>query len=319
MLLGAFVSLASCCGFAQPSVAAFPDQPVRIVVGFPPGGGADIVARIYGEKLGQIWNQPVIIENRAGAAGVIATDYVARADPDGYTLLMDTLGIRSVNPLLYSMKTDPNRDLTPVSEITAVSFLLVVNPALPVHSVEELIALAKRKPNQINYSSSGLGGGPHLAAALFDQMAGVELMHIPFKGSGPSYSALLANQVSVTFDSVLQGLPYVRSGKLRALAVLGKKRSDLLPSVPTMEEAGGKGYDFTNWFGLSAPAGTPKAVIDRLNEAVRQAQADPGLRDRLEKMGAEVTVTTPEQYAALIRAENAKWAKVIEEAGIRAE
>lgn len=295
----------------------FPDRAVRMVVAFPPGGATDIVARIFAKRLGDMWKQSVVVENRGGAGGVIGTEAVARSAPDGYTILMATMGNLAVNQHLYPMSIDPVRDLAPITEVVGVNFVLVVNPAFPAKSVKELIALAKKSPGSINYSSSGVGGAPHLAGELFNDMAGVKLMHIPYKGSGPSITDLLGGQVSLTFDSLVQTLPYIKTGKLRALAVLGTKRSPLLPDVPTMAEAGVPGYDFTNWFGLVAPAGTPADIIKKLNADVVKIQSEPEVREQLEKMGAEVTPMTPEQFGTFVKADSDKWARVIKQANIK--
>lgn len=297
--------------------SAYPDKPVRMIVGFPPGGGTDIVARIFADKLGAIWHTQVIVDNKAGAGGVIGTEAAARANPDGYTLFMGTMGNFSVNQHLYPMSLDPITAFQPVAQAVAVHFVLVTNPSLPVHNVKELIALAKKKPGQINYSSSGVGGAPHLAGSLFNEMAGVKLVHIPYKGSGPSFTDLLGGQVSLTFDSLVQALPYIKAGKLRALAVLGSKRSQLLPDVPTMQEAGLQGYDVTNWFGIAVPAETPRPIVDKINTAIREVQADPAISQKLAQMGATVTPGTPEEFEALMKSDSRRWAKVIKEAGIK--
>ncbi len=302
---------------AAPALASFPDKPVRMIVGFPPGGGTDIVARIFADRLSQLWDQSVIVENRAGAGGVIATETVARAAPDGYTIFMGTLGNLAVNQHMYPMKIDPTTALAAVSKAVAVQFVLVANPALPVKNVQDLIALARKNPGKINYSSSGVGGAPHLAGALFNDMAGVQMTHIPYKGSGPSFTDLLGGQVSVTFDSLVQALPYIKANKLRPLAVLASKRSSLLPNTPTMAEAGIKGYDFSNWFGIVAPAGTPADVIRKLNADIGKVQADPTVRQRLEQMGADVAITSAMEFDASIKADSAKWAKIIKQAGIK--
>ncbi|MBO1114217.1 Bug family tripartite tricarboxylate transporter substrate binding protein [Bordetella petrii] len=310
---------AAACTPAAHAEDAFPDKPVRMIVAFPAGGGTDIVARLIAERLTALWGQQVIVDNRGGAGGVIGTEIAARSAPDGYTIFMATLGNMSINPHLYKMDVDPSRDLAPISNVVDVNFVLVANPKLPVHNVKELIALAKQKPGQINYSSSGVGGAPHLAGELFNDMAGVKLAHIPYKGSGPSFTDLIGGQVSLTFDSLVQALPYIQSGKLRALAVLASQRSPLLPQVPTLAEAGVPGYSFTNWFGLLAPAGTPAKRIGKLNAAVRQVLQEPAVRERLSAMGAVPAGTTPEAFGRLIRDERAKWGKIIQERGIRAQ
>ena len=307
-------------GHAQ-APAAFPTKPVRIIVAFPPGGGTDIVARVMAPKLAELWGgQQAIVDNRAGASGVIGTEAAARAAADGYTWLLGTMGNLTVNQYLYpKMPVDPQRDLTALTQVVAVHFVMVAHPSLPAKNVKELIALAKARPGQINYSSSGPGGAPHLAGELLKSMAGINLVHIPYKGSGPSFTDLLGGQVSLTCDSLLQALPYIKAGRLKALAVLGSKRSKLLPDVPTVAESGVPGYELTNWFGLVVPAATPKDLITRLYGDVSKVLAQPDVRDKIEGMGADVIGSTPDQFAAFMRAETAKWAKVIKQANIRAE
>ncbi|WP_144639418.1 Bug family tripartite tricarboxylate transporter substrate binding protein [Bordetella genomosp. 13] len=310
-------ALAGCAWTAQ--AQGFPDKPVRMIVAFPAGGGTDIVARLVAEKLGRLWNTQVIVDNRGGAGGVIGTEQAARAQPDGYTIFMATLGNLSINPHLYKLNVDPLKDLAPISNVVDVQFALVANPGLPANDVKGLIELARKRPGQINFSSSGVGGAPHLAGELFNQMAGVQLMHIPYKGSGPSFADLLGGQVSMTFDSLVQSLPYVQSGKLKPLAVLAARRSALLPDVPTMSEAGVPGYQFANWFGLAAPAGTPADRIQALNQSVRKVLADPAVRAQLAQMGAEPADGTPEQFGEQIRADSEKWSRIIRERRIQAQ
>jgi tripartite-type tricarboxylate transporter receptor subunit TctC len=298
----------------------FPVKPVRIIVAFPPGGGTDIVARIVGQRLSDGWGQQAIIENRAGASGVIGTEAAARAAPDGYTWFMGTMGNLTVNQHLYrKMAVDPQRDLTALSQVVAVHFVMVSHPSLPAKSVKELIALAKGRPGQINYSSSGPGGAPHLAGELLKSMAGIDLAHIPYKGSGPSFTDLLGGQVSLTFDSLLQAYPYIKAGKLNALGVLGAKRSPLLPQTPTLAESGVPGYELTNWFGLVVPAATPRELVTRLYGDVSKVLAQADVRDKLQAMGADVIGSSPEQFAAFMRSETAKWDKVVKSGNIRAE
>ncbi|HYF18803.1 MAG TPA: tripartite tricarboxylate transporter substrate binding protein [Ramlibacter sp.] len=305
---------------ALPVIASdFPAKPVRMLIGFPAGGGADIVGRLFADRLSRLWGQQVVVENRGGAAGVIGTEAAAAAAPDGYTFYLGTLGTLSINPHLYPMRIDPATAFAPLTEAVAVHFVLVVHPDFPARSVRELVALARQKPGAYSYSSSGAGGGPHLAAELFNNMAGVKLVHVPYKGSGPSFTGLLGNQVAMTFDSLVQALPHIKAGKLRPLAVLGKTRSPLLPDVPSMEEAGLPGYEFTNWFGFVAPAGTPPDIVRKLHADITRVQSDPATRTQLAQMGADVTVTTPEQFGALIKADQAKWGRIVKEAGIKAE
>jgi tripartite-type tricarboxylate transporter receptor subunit TctC len=313
-----FAALATVTGgavFAQ----TFPAKPVRIIVAFPPGGGVDIVARAVGPKLTEIWRQQVIVDNRAGASGMIGTEFAARAAPDGHTIFIGTLGNLAVNPHLFpKMAVDPLRDFVPVTLLVAVHFVMVAHPSLPARNVKELIALARARPGQINYSSSGAGGAPHLGGELFKVMAKVNLVHVPYKGSGPSFQDLLGGHVSMTFDSLVQSLPYIKSGKLKALAVLGKMRSPLLPEVPTVAETV-PGYDLTNWFGLVAPAATPREIIAKLNEDWAKVLLNPEVRTKLSGMGADVVGNKPEEFGAFMKAETAKWAKLVKEAHIRAE
>jgi tripartite-type tricarboxylate transporter receptor subunit TctC len=298
----------------------FPSKPVRIVVPFPPGGGVDIVARIVGPRLAKSYGQQVVVENRAGAAGIIGTEFAARAAPDGYTWLLATMGNLTVNKHLYSrMAVDPEKDLAPVTEVVAVYFVMVAHPSLPAKNVRELIALAKQRPGEITFSSSGAGGAPHLAGELFKRMANVNLVHVPYKGSGPSFADLLGGHVSLTCDSMLQSLPYIRSGKLNALAVLAAKRARQLPNVPTVAESGLPGYELTNWFGLVVPTGSPREIITRVHNDFTRVLRDQDVRDKISSMGADVVGDSPEQFATFMRAESTKWARVIKEANIRAE
>ncbi|MDB5864560.1 MAG: tripartite tricarboxylate transporter substrate binding protein [Betaproteobacteria bacterium] len=313
-------ALLSCAAGAQGTAQSFPTKPVRIIVAFPPGGGTDIVARILGQKLGESWGQQAIVDNRAGASGVIGTEAAARAAPDGYTWFMGTMGNLTVNQHLYQkMPVDPQRDLTAMSQVVAVHFVMVSHPSLPAKNVKDLIALARARPGLINYSSSGPGGAPHLGGELLKSMAGINLVHIPYKGSGPSFTDLLGGQVSLTFDSLVQAYPYIKAGRLNALAVLGSKRSKLLPQTPTIAESGVPGYELTNWFGLVVPSATPRELIQRLHGDVSKALAQPDVRDKLQAMGADVIGSNPEQFAGFMREETAKWAKVVRQANIRAE
>jgi tripartite-type tricarboxylate transporter receptor subunit TctC len=300
--------------------AAFPNRPVKIIVAFPAGGGTDIAARVLAPKLSEIWGQQVIVENRAGASGVIGTEAAARAAPDGYTLFMGTLGNYSVNQHLFpKMTVDPVRDFAPITQVVDVHFVLLAHPALPAGNVRELIALAKAKPGFYTHASSGAGGAPHLAAELFKRMAGIDMTHIPYKGSAPSMQDVMGGQVSITFDSLLQALPFIRDGRLKALAVLGDTRSAQLPDVPTVSESGLPGYELTNWFGLAAPAGTPKDIVAQIYADAARVLQGADVKGRLTGMAASVSGSSPEQFAARIRDDSAKWAKLIKEAGIKAD
>ena len=299
---------------------AFPTKPVRIIVAFPPGGGTDIVARLLAPRLGELWGQAVVVENRAGASGTIGTEVAARSDPDGRTLFMATMGNMTANQHLYpKMAVDPLRAFAPITKVVDVHFVFMANPALPADNVRELIEAAKKRPGEIHYSSSGPGGAPHLAMELFKRQAGINVTHVPYKGSGPGMTDLLGGRVLMTMDSLLQGLPQIKAGKLKALAVLGPKRSSLLPDVPTMAEAGVSGYALTNWFGLLAPAATPKDVLSKLNADVLQVLKLSEIKTRISEMGADVVGNSAEEFGAAMRAESAQWADIIKSASIKAE
>jgi tripartite-type tricarboxylate transporter receptor subunit TctC len=304
---------------AAAAVPDYPTRPIRFIVGFAPGGVADLLARSLGQKLNEAWGQQVIVDNRAGASGVIGTELAARSDPDGHTLFLGTLGNLAVNQHLYpKMTVDPLRDFAPVTQVVAVHFVMVANPSLTAKNVAELIALAKSQPGKINYSSSGPGGAPHLAGELFKSMARVDIVHIPYKGSAPSFQDLLGGRVSFTCDSLVQALPYVRDGRLKALAVLGAARTPLLPDVPTVGETL-PGYELTNWFGLVAPAAVPGPVVARIHADVVKQLRDPGVAEKLSGMGATAIGNAPAEFGAIMRADSEKWGKLIREAQIKAE
>jgi len=299
---------------------AFPTKPVRIIVAFPPGGGTDIVARLLAPRLTDPWGQAVVVENRAGASGTIGTEIAARADADGHTLFMATMGNMTANPHLYpNMAVDPLRAFAPITKVVDVHFVFMANPALPADNVKALVELAKKRPGELHYSSSGPGGAPHLAMELFKRQAGINLTHVPYKGSGPGMTDLLGGRVMMTMDSLLQGLPQIKAGKLKALAVLGPRRSALLPEVPTMAEAGVAGYALTNWFGLLAPAAAPKEVIASVHANVTKVLREPEVQKKIAEMGADVVGNSPEEFGAAMRAESAQWAEVIKSANIKAE
>jgi tripartite-type tricarboxylate transporter receptor subunit TctC len=298
---------------------SFPSKPVHVVVAFPPGGGTDIVARLLAPRLADGWGQQVIVDNRAGASGVIGTEFAARSAPDGTTLFLGTLGNLAVNQHLYpKMSVDPLRDFAPVTQVVAVHFVMVANPSVRAKNVAELIALARSEPGKINYSSSGPGGAPHLAGELFKSMAQVDIVHIPYKGSAPSFQDLLGGRVSFTCDSLVQALPYIRDGRLKALAVLGAARTPLLPEVPTVGETL-PGYELTNWFGLVAPAATPAATVAKIHADVVKLLKDPAVSEKLAGMGATAIGNTPAEFGAAMRADSEKWGKLIREAQIKAE
>jgi len=318
-LLYLAVTTALACTASGLLAQPFPNKPVRIIVAFPPGGATDIVARTMAPKLSEAFGQQVIVDNRAGASGLVGTELAAKAVPDGHTIFMGTLGNLSVNPLLFSKAPfDIARDFAPLTEAVAVTFMMYVHPSFPVKSVKDLIALAKSRPGKINYASSGSGGAPHLAAELFKSMAGVNMVHVPYKGSGPSFVDVLGGQVPLTCDSLTQGLPYVKSGRLRAIATLGPSRSQVLPDVPTVGETL-KGYEVVNWFGIVAPAATPHDVIVRLYSELVKVLRMPDIKERLSAQGSDPVGSSPEEFGAFMKSETAKWARVIKEANIRAD
>lgn len=303
---------------ASGAAAAYPEKPIRLVVPYTPGGVTDLLARAVGEKLGKSLGQSVVVDNRPGGGANIGADLVAKSPPDGYTLLMGSAATHAINSSLYrQIPYDHVKDFAPVTLVAKVPNILVVHPSVPAQSVKELIALAKAKPGQLNFGSSGSGGTIHLSGELFKSMAGIDMVHIPYKGSAPAVTDLLGGQIQVMFDSSV--IPYVNAGKLRALGVTSARRSSALPDVPTIAEAGLPGYEATAWFGILAPAGTPREIITKLNTEIVRALNDPEMQERLRSQGAEVAGNTPEEFAAFIKAETQKWAKVVKESGARVD
>ncbi len=299
---------------------AWPDKPVRMIVPYPAGGTTDLLARALAHKMSASLGQQVVIENRPGAAGNIGSDLVAKARPDGYTLLMGTIASHAINPNLYrDMPYDPLRDFAPVMLVATLPNLLVVNPAVPATTVKELIELARRKPGELAFASAGSGTTQHLSGELFKKMAGVDMLHIPYKGNAPAVTDLVGGQVQLMFDNIPISLQQVRAGKLRALAVTGPKRSAALPDVPTVAEAALPGYSVTSWFAMYAPAGTPGAIVARLNREAARALAAPDVRRPLIDQGIEPAGGTPEQLATHMRAELSRWKRIVAESGARVE
>jgi tripartite-type tricarboxylate transporter receptor subunit TctC len=295
---------------------AYPVKPIKMIVPFPAAGTTDIVARAVGQKLSEALGQQVIIDNRPGAGGNIGSDLVAKAAPDGYTLLMGTVGTHAINASLYSkMPFDHVKDFVPITLVAAVPNVLIVNPSVAAKSVQELIALAKAKPGQLSFASSGNGTSIHLSGELFKTMAGVDMVHVPYKGSAPALTDLMGGQVNLMFDNLPSALAHIKAGKLRALAVTSSKRSPALPDVPTISEAGLPGFEASSWFGVFAPAATPKEIIARLSAEIVKVINSAELKERLAAQGAEVVGGSPEQFAAHIKSETAKWAKVVKASG----
>jgi tripartite-type tricarboxylate transporter receptor subunit TctC len=294
-------------------------RPVRLIIPFPPGGSNDIVGRMVAAQLGDRLGQQVVADNRGGAGGTIGTDLAARAPADGYTLLLVSTAYAFNTSIYKKLPYDPVKSFTPVALLGSGPGVLVVNPSLPVNSVSELVALAKERPGKLNNASAGIGSFQHLASELFRLQAGIQWLHVPYKGGGPAMMDLMAGQADASVGSLIQMLPHIRSGKLKALGTTGAKRSPVLPDIPTVAEAGVPGYEATNWWGLLAPAGTPPAIVERLNQEVAAVQASAETKRRFETEGAEALHMSPAEFGAFIAAETAKWARVVKEAGITAE
>jgi tripartite-type tricarboxylate transporter receptor subunit TctC len=297
----------------------YPAKPIRIVVPFPAGGTSDILSRAVGQKLTEEWKQQVIVDNRPGASANIGADIVVKSPPDGYTLLCAST-IHTINPALYSkLGYDPVRDFTPITLIAATSQVLAVHPSVPVKTVKEFIAYAKKRPGELNYSSAGNGSQPHLTAEIFKSRTGINIVHVPYKGAPPAMTDLLAGHVALTFATSPSAVPHARSGKLRALAVSTAKRISALPEVPTIDESGVKGFEASGANGLVGPAGMPAAVVERLNAAVVRIVKDPAMSKFLSDQGAEPWTTTPAEYGAYIKSEVAKWAKAVKDSGAKVD
>ena len=320
-LLAAFAaSLAAALAPAAVGQPAFPTKPIRIVVPFPPGGTTDILARAAAQKMTEAWKEQAVVDNRPGAGGNIGAELVARSPADGYTLLMGTVGTHAINASLYAkMPYDHVKDFAPVILVAAVPNVLVVHPSLPVHSVAELIAYAKANPGKLNFASSGSGTSIHLAGELFKVMAGVQMTHVPYKGSAPAISDLLGGQVQLMFDNLPSALPQIKAGKLRALAVTSAQRASALPDVPTIAESGLPGYEASSWFGLLAPAGTPQDVVAKINGEVARWLASPEAKEKLLSQGANAAGGTPEDFVRHIAAESAKWQQVVRASGAKVD
>ena len=307
-------------GLAMLHCAAVAQTPVRFVVGFTPGGPSDILARSLAEKLAGPLGQPVVVENRPGAGGNLAAEVVAKSAPDGNTWLLGNNSILATNQALYSHLTyDPVKDFAPVALVAIQPNILVVHPSVPAHSVRELIAYAKSQPGKLNYASSGAGAAAHLAGELFKTMTGVQMVHVPYKGAQPALTDVIAGQCQLMFATSASVIPYIKAGRLRALAVTTAKRSPSVPDLPTLAESGVPGFEAITWHGVVVPAQTPPATIARLNKAIDTALADPQLLERLNSLGAEVSPGSPQDFAAYIAREIPKWTKVVRDSGAKAE
>ena len=314
-LIAAAALLACACAHAQP--AAFPTRSVTLVVPFPPGGGTDTGARIVAQKLAVKWGQPVVVENRGGAAGQVGAEIVAKAKPDGYTLLVGNIGTQSINPALYKkLNYDPDHSFTPISLIAELPLAMMVNPQVAAKTPRELIALAKSEPGKLSYSSSGAGGGPHLAAEMFKESTGTYILHVPYRGGGPAIGDLLAGHVQLSFMTVLEASGHIKAGKLRALAVTSDKRVAALPDVPTLSESVIPGFNSISWIGLLAPGATPRELVEKISADVREALAADDVKNRLTELGAIPKGTTPAQFGTLIDNDRKRYTRIIRERGI---
>ena len=321
MNLRRFLILACCALVALPACAQdYPRRPVRLIVPFPPGGGNDIVARAVAQELGKSLGQQFVVDNRAGAGGAIGAELAARSPADGYTLFLGGVGSHVVNPSLNAkLSYDPIRDFAPVTLIASAPSVLVVNPSLQASSVAEFTALAKANPGKLNYASNGNGSSAQLAAVLYESMAGVRMVHVPYKGVAPALVDLMSGEVQLMFGTLVAILPHIKAGRLRALALTGRNRSALLPEVPTLAESGLPGYEAGSWYGILAPAATSGAIVARLNAEINAAIRQPEVRERLAAEGAEVIGGTPEEFAVHIGSELARMKKLVREGGLRVE
>jgi tripartite-type tricarboxylate transporter receptor subunit TctC len=312
------LAVASSLAYAQSAV--YPNKPVRWVVPFPPGGSADIMGRMIGQDLAKALGQQVVIENRAGASAIVGSEYVAKSPADGYTLLQANVSQMTIHPSLYPrLPYDPLKDFAPVTVLGIVTSVMVTTPSLPVASVRDLVALAKKRPGQLNFTSSGAGSSTHLTGELLKQRAVIAMTHINYKGSGPALTDVMAGFVEIMFENLPSALPFINANKLKVLAVTGKDRSPVLKSVPTLAESGFPGFDMVSWQALVAPAGTPRAVVDRLNAEVAKVLKTPEMKEKMTGLGTDIVANSPEQFAQYLREETAKWSKIVRDAGIKLE
>jgi len=303
-----------CLAVAQ----SFPSKPIRMIIGVPPGGTNDVVGRLVAQKLSTQLHQPIIVENRPGASGIIGGEVVVKSPPDGYTIYLGSSGAMVINPFLFTKKPwDTLRDFAPISQLTSIPQLLVVHPSVPAHNVRELIALAKARPGELNLASGASGSAQHLAGELFKSMTGTNMLHIPFNGGGPALIAVMGGQASLMFDQIVTSLPAARQGKLRALGVTTAKRSPAAPDIPTIAEAGVPGYDCDTWHGLFAPAATPKDIVNLLSRETAMALQSKEVSEKFSAQGAAAVPSTPEQFREFLKAELEKWARVVKESGAK--
>ena len=317
MRIAAFLFALAMSGLA--AAQSWPSRPVRMIVPFPAGGPTDVLTRALAEKLSAALGQAVIVDNKPGAGGTIGSDFVAKSAPDGYTLLMATGSTHSVGPYLSKVPYDPQKDFTPIIYVGKATNILLVSPTLGVSNVRELIELAKKNPGKLNYSTSGIGSVAHLTSEMFASMAGIKIVHVPYKGTQLSIPDLMSGQIAMLFDNVLTAKPHVEGGKLKGIAISSRERSSLVPGIPTVSESGLPGFDSWNWFGVFGPAGTPPAVVERVNAELNRLVSDAAIKDRFAQLGFETTGGTPADFAAVVQSEARKWSQVIREANVKPE
>jgi tripartite-type tricarboxylate transporter receptor subunit TctC len=319
LLFSSLITLGALSAHAQ-SAAPYPSRPVTVVVPFPPGGGTDVGARLVAQKLSLKWGQPVIVENRGGAAGRVGAELVAKAKPDGYTLLVGNVGTQSVNPALYKkMPYDPDKAFAPIGMIAELPLVMLVTPSLPWKNVKDVVEAAKKDPGKITFASSGAGGAPHLAGEIFQQASGTKMLHVAYKGGGPAALDLMAGHVNIYFGTVLESVGHVKSGKLKGLGVTSAKRSPALQELPTIAESGFAGFDTGSWIGMLAPAGTPASIINKISADLREVLALPDTQNTLITQGATPWPMTPEQFSQRIKSDQARYGRIIAENNLSAE
>jgi len=304
---------------SQTAFDSYPERPVRLIDPYAPGGGSGLIARMLAAKLPEWWGKQVVVDNRPGAAAAIGTELCARAAPDGYTLCMGTSGSIAISPNINKVPYDPVKDLIAITQTSAQSMLVVLHPSVPINSVKELVAFARANPNKLVYASSGTGGSGHLAVELFQSLTKVSMTHVPYKGNGPALLAQVSGEVQLGFNNILAALPHVQSGRLKAIGVTSAKRAPTVPNVPTLAEAGVAGYEATSWNGVFAPAKTPRPIVNRLHADIVKVLKTPDIRERLVSAGSDPVGSTPEEFAAHVKSELARWGKLIRENNIRGE
>ena len=322
MFRSVLLSIAAVAAVSSLPAAAqtYPAKPVRVIIPFPAGGGADIFGRLVGRKLQDMLGQTFVIDNRAGASGIIGCEFVARAPPDGYTLLMGTTGTHSTNPAVYpKLPYDPIKDFEPISLVAESPFVLLVHPSLPAKNVKELIAFAKSRPGQLTYGSAGTGSSSHLGFELFNLMAGIKGVHVPYKGLPPAMTDTIAGELIMTWNSITAAAPFIRTKRVTALGIGSLKRSSLMPEIPTISESGLPGYELGSWYGFFAPAGTPQAVVGQLHREMAKALADPAMRQQFAGLSAEAVGSSPAEFRTVLQNDLVKWAKVARQANVKAE